>query len=651
MIVFFFFNSAGTVDAWRSSLYPVDWQPGFTDDQGRFLSDFSYAGYHRGEDPIPDVSGPVFNVAQPPYNAVPNDSGDDAPAIQQAINDVQAAGGGVVYLPEGTYYLAPTLYATQYFDPGRPWALLITKDNVVVRGEGPERTRLFYDSTFSKGGGIILISPRPGRAAPGSWDEVLAFDINKGDWENPITSSLAVTQDLLLPTKVIPLAGTSGLGVGDRIIIQAERNSAFLADHNNPNWAWDKGVRYYRTVTAVGSNSITIDAPTRYPLKTAYNTKVYKIHEPIKEVGIENLSLAMLEGPEGDISTARAIEFVNALNCWVRNVKSYPPPENQTGFDCSGNCPDELKYHIHSNGIEIFQSRNITVDNVHLGNPIHKGEGGNGYMFILMGNDNLIRDSSGFNARHTFSFKGMDASGNVIYHCRSYVTSTFLQQKDNYNLWRNTLGSDYHMALSHANLVDNHTLEGDSFSAQFRGGSHSIAAAENVFWNLNIIERLPASDWNYGPFAGITSDQWGWGYVIGARGPEEETLNLYSGNTRYGGGFDNPNPGDSYRPDFYEPASILTGDGQGETLEPQSLYLDQLARRLGSPPASPTPTSVPTLTPTPVPGDVNGDGQVSLSDALLILSAWLTVSDSEDVNGDGQVNGIDFGYVIKGLTF
>ncbi|WP_217582167.1 hypothetical protein, partial [Lysinibacillus sp. GbtcB16] len=53
---------AGT--PWRSSLYPPDWTPGYKDAQGRFLQDFSYAGYWRGEKSIPEV--PPGNT----YNAV-----------------------------------------------------------------------------------------------------------------------------------------------------------------------------------------------------------------------------------------------------------------------------------------------------------------------------------------------------------------------------------------------------------------------------------------------------------------------------------------------------------------------------------------------------------------------------------------------------
>ncbi|HEY9250965.1 MAG TPA: hypothetical protein VIO38_17610, partial [Rariglobus sp.] len=54
---------------WRSSLYPDNWRPGLADSSGRFLHDFSFAGYHSGARPIPDVAGPVTDVTKPPYNA------------------------------------------------------------------------------------------------------------------------------------------------------------------------------------------------------------------------------------------------------------------------------------------------------------------------------------------------------------------------------------------------------------------------------------------------------------------------------------------------------------------------------------------------------------------------------------------------------
>ena len=47
-------ETGGSVDlpgevGWRSVLYPEDWTPAFTGPEGRFLHDFSYAGYRNGE--------------------------------------------------------------------------------------------------------------------------------------------------------------------------------------------------------------------------------------------------------------------------------------------------------------------------------------------------------------------------------------------------------------------------------------------------------------------------------------------------------------------------------------------------------------------------------------------------------------------------
>ena len=88
---------------WRSSLYPDDWQPGVADSADRFLHDFSYAGYHRGEKPIPDIRGQAVDVTQAPYRADPTGQKNSTVAIQSAIDSVAESGGGVVFLNAGTY--------------------------------------------------------------------------------------------------------------------------------------------------------------------------------------------------------------------------------------------------------------------------------------------------------------------------------------------------------------------------------------------------------------------------------------------------------------------------------------------------------------------------------------------------------------------
>jgi len=93
---------------WQSSLYPNSWAPGYKNASGQFLQDFSYAGYKSGTANPPANPGTKFvNVTQAPYNANKTGTVDATTAIQAAIDYVGTNGGGVVYLPAGTYRVKP----------------------------------------------------------------------------------------------------------------------------------------------------------------------------------------------------------------------------------------------------------------------------------------------------------------------------------------------------------------------------------------------------------------------------------------------------------------------------------------------------------------------------------------------------------------
>lgn len=70
------------------------------------------------------------------FGAIPDDSLDDSGAIQDGINHLANEGGGVLFIPEGTYYLDRPIFA---------W-----HDDVVLRGAGMDKTRLI--SRFSMRG-------------------------------------------------------------------------------------------------------------------------------------------------------------------------------------------------------------------------------------------------------------------------------------------------------------------------------------------------------------------------------------------------------------------------------------------------------------------------------------------------------------------
>lgn len=51
------------------------------------------------------INALALNVRFPPYNAIGDAAADDRPALQSALDDCHAAGGGFVFLPPGTYLL------------------------------------------------------------------------------------------------------------------------------------------------------------------------------------------------------------------------------------------------------------------------------------------------------------------------------------------------------------------------------------------------------------------------------------------------------------------------------------------------------------------------------------------------------------------
>lgn len=517
---------------WRSQLYPENWKPGFRDAAGRYLHDFSYAGYHSGNTPIPIVDGNILDVTQPPYNADNTGNIDVTDILQQALDDAGAAGGGVVYLPEGKYRISPS--ANNY-------ALYIRHDSTILRGAGTDKTFIVNTETNMRQKDIIRVAG------------------NAAGWFSPQGTPSLLTFDLIEPTKTIPVESVNSFNVGDLIVISSTPTAGFIEEHKMSGY-WKasdiKGVAFLRRIETIDpiNNLITVDAPTRYALKTRDQARIYKVTHHIRECGIENLSLGNIENPktgwdeetysiEGtgayEVHFAQAIHFKNAENCWMKNVHTYKPESNVNDV------------HLLSNGVKLNQCRFITIDSCSFNKPQYEGGGGNGYMYTLESNDCLIANSSANDGRHNYDFKYPYSNGNVIHRCRG--------ENSKY-------ASDFHMFLSMSNLFDNCTMNKDFMESMFRpyGGAamHGYSSTQSVFYNT-IGEAYPAGK-NYI----IDSRQLGWGYIIGTSGaaaevkvdPAEGTLNGYLYNT--------------------SPRDYTEGIGLGEYLIPASLYLDQLERRL-----------------------------------------------------------------------
>lgn len=522
-------TDAKATTTFRSTLYPEDWLPldagGTKTSDGKFLHDFSYAGYRKGDRAIPSNPGSLYvNAVTDSRFAADNTGATDTTSdIQAAINYVGSNGGGVVYLPAGTYKIRP--------QGTNSHALRLDRSKVVLRGAGSSGstvTRLFNDQRVMRQKNVIMIGP----------------DDDKNAWYDNESNPISIASDLPDPTRKLPLASVSGLAVGDEVVVRADCTEGFREDHGMSGyWPNDEngaiGLIFYRQITAIDSTSktVTLDIPTRYYLKTRDNARIYETVKNIYDVGVENLAIGMRENntsgtSDGDYDTpgtgayemhqATAIRFNRVRNGWVKGVRSYRPSVNSR------------EVHLLSRGVWLRRStRSITIEDCHLTRPQYKGAGGNGYLFHLTGGESLVKDSTASYGRHNFMFSDMSCAGNVMLRCSTS---------------NGRLPCDFHRYLSPANLVDGAAITADFWEAKNRtstsnGAGHT--ATQSVFWNT------AGNSYASGKDEIIRSYQYGWGYVIGTRG------SAYLVDTN----------------DHKE------GIGNGQNLEPQSLYEDQKAKR------------------------------------------------------------------------
>jgi hypothetical protein len=457
-------------------------------------------------------------------------------------------------LPPGTYRVAPPA-------DDSPGSLLIHDDGVVLRGAGAEETRLFNDAEVMRLQSVIDVAPEVEQS-----------------WHEPVPGSTqALTQDAPEPTRTFTVADTSGFSVGDHVVIRADNTDEFVAEHGmTGKWDQDlppgieggdphshKGPTFAREIVAIdhASGSLIVDIPSRYYLLRRDNARIYRIEAPIREVGIEDLSIGMRQNTTPgtgvndyqnpgtgayQMHRAAAIRMSHVMDGWVRRVESYRPDGNDTGV------------HLLSHGIDVFQTRRTTVSEVAIADPQYRGAGGNGYLVRLRGSDNLIKDSTFSEGRHNVSLLSMYSTGNVIHGVTLRRTPGSSPA--------NRLATDFHMHLALANLFDGAVLDGDFLDARYRPGGtivHGYSTTQSVFWNTQTTEAT-STQFGYG----IVSRQFGHGYVIGTSGSAPSVRTGFSSETNSG-------PQDLFVEDWRE------GLGSGHVLEPQSLYLDQLHRRTG----------------------------------------------------------------------
>lgn len=508
---------------WCSSLYPPGWMPDSpADAKGRFLHDFSYAGYHNGEAPPVAPPGAIYDVVAG-FGADPSGKLDAADEVQSAIDAASAAGGGVVFFPHGTYRIGQTL--------------TVAASKVVLRGEGASSVL-----RFTKGKGM-------------AYSAALVF---RGSVTRAAPRKLVA--DAAPRARELFVEDASGLAPGDDVGVGWTITPAFIADHGM-NGVWTEFTDRYETIfkrkvvsvdTSSRPHRVVVDVPLRYEAKTRDGAAVHSEAGYLREVGLEHLGVttAVTWDEAWAEDQAYAVSFRDVADAWVDDVHSVASPAGpKTGIDGS----DQTAYHLRSGGLEIASSTRVSVLRSSMELPQNRGSGGNGYLFqVSRTSEVLFADCVARRGRHNFIQNwGFGNSGTVFLRCTS-AGSEMLSLIGG-RLTPERAFSEHHHSLAMATLVDDCTLE-DGFNFENRG-DYSEGAGHTGTGSVV---------WGAGGHGKVTSRQYGWGYVIGTR-PGLEVDNEVDASTGKG----------------TAPADFVEGRAGGQTLFPQSLYEDQRARRFG----------------------------------------------------------------------
>ncbi len=351
-----------------------------SDSNGYKIPDFSHAGYMGSDEELP-----THGVEYGTQISLTNPTGDETTRIQNAINTVSALSPnghgyrGAVVLSAGTWNFSDML--------------TVNTSGVVIRGAGMDETILQFTENYVNRG--LHVGGPSTTAAPSTL------------W----TSGRDGTQ-WNIETAVVDVGDTSfdveaghTLEIGDPIIIEHPGTAAWVTAvdgggvADDPPWEADTvAVRYYRYVTSVSGNTITVDAPIMYSLvKATTQCFVYEYTKTTTQlVGLEDFTLDMdLNTNTLQDRSHHGMRFFHTENSWLRNVR--------------------VK-NFREAGFAVVESSRITYLNCESIDPHSPIIASRRYNYNTHGGQLILyRDCYGRRGRHVFigNGYGMD-SGNVV---------------------------------------------------------------------------------------------------------------------------------------------------------------------------------------------------------------------------------------------
>ena len=272
------------------------------------LPDFSFAGYRRGERPLPTVR-PGVSVKK--FGAKGDGVTDESEAFLAALSQVKQ---GVIEVPPGRYRITRMLE--------------ITRPGVVLRGAGSDQTVLIFPTPLND------IKPNWGATTTGqrtsnySWSG--GFVSMRGNFGSEVITE--VTRAEARGDNSVTVASTAKLKVGQEIeLYQSDLPDNSLALHL---YSGDAGpmenlqgrakTSLICRITAIEGNQITFDRTLRSDVRTDWKPRLRVFEPTVTESGVENLVFEFPVTPYRGHFTELGFNPVvmsGVAHCWIRNIR------------------------------------------------------------------------------------------------------------------------------------------------------------------------------------------------------------------------------------------------------------------------------------------------------------------------------------------
>lgn len=271
------------------------------------LPDFSYAGYHCGEAPLPNLPR---GVSVKTFGAIGDGVADDTAAFQKAI----ANAIGVIEVPPGRYRITDILE--------------IKRGGVVLRGSGPDKTILFFARPLQEIRPLQSATTEGRPTSEYSWAG--GFVWFKGSFGERLLANIPASA--ARGETAVQVFSSAKLRVGQSIeILETDNPSNTLATAlysgdpgNTSKLEGSTHASLVCRVTEISGNRVEFNRPLRFDVKPEWHPRIVSFEPTVTESGIENLCFEFPNTPyRGHFNELgyNAAAFTDVANCWGRNLR------------------------------------------------------------------------------------------------------------------------------------------------------------------------------------------------------------------------------------------------------------------------------------------------------------------------------------------